>query len=121
MNTSLRAGIRALGERADAAIVLLGDMPLIEAQMVCAVADAFVRSSPPLVVSTYGGVLAPPILYARLLFFAELRALDADACGKQIVKRHRGEAIELAWPSEALTDLDEPADLERVRARLEAA
>ena len=39
----------------------------------------------------------------------------------KIVKRHRGEAIELAWPSEALTDLDEPADLERVRARLEAA
>lgn len=121
MNTSLRAGIRALPEGIDAAVVVLGDMPLVETRMVRALVEAF-RGSPeqPLVISTYGGVVAPPILYAHAVF-PELRALDADACGKQVVKRHRAEAIEVAWPSEALTDLDEPADLERVRARLEAA
>jgi molybdenum cofactor cytidylyltransferase len=121
MNTSLRAGIRALPEDAEAAVVLLGDMPLVDARMVRSLVESF-RGSPgrPLVISTYGGVVAPPILYARAVF-PELRALDADACGKQVVKRHRTEAIELAWPSEALTDLDEPADLERVRSRLEAA
>jgi CTP:molybdopterin cytidylyltransferase MocA len=37
------------------------------------------------------------------------------------VKAHRAEAVELRWPEEALTDLDRPEDLERVRARLEAA
>ena len=121
MNTSLRAGIRALPEDTGAAVVLLGDMPLVDARMVRSLVESF-RGSPaqPLVISTYGGVVAPPILYARAVF-PELRALDADACGKQVVKQHRAEAIELAWPSEALTDLDEPADLERVRFRLEAA
>jgi molybdenum cofactor cytidylyltransferase len=120
MNTSVRAGIRALPENTDAAVVLLGDMPLVEGRMVHALLEAFRTSPAPLVISTYGGVVAPPILYARAVF-PELRGLDAEACGKQVVKQHRTEAIELAWPSEALTDLDEPADLERVRARLEAA
>jgi molybdenum cofactor cytidylyltransferase len=121
MNTSVRAGIRALPEDIGAAVVLLGDMPLVDARMMRALVEAFCGSpASPLVISTYGGVVAPPILYARAVF-AELRALEADACGKQVVKRHRPEGIELAWPSEALTDLDEPADLERVRSRLEAA
>ena len=120
MNTSLRAGIRALPEGTDAAVVLLGDMPLVETRMVLALVEAFRGSAVPLVISTYGGVVAPPILYARALF-AELRALEADACGKRVVNQHRTEGIELEWPAEALTDLDEPSDLERVRARLVAA
>jgi molybdenum cofactor cytidylyltransferase len=120
MNTSLRAGIMALPDDVSAAVVLLGDMPLVEASMVRALLDAFRRENAPLVVSTYGEVVAPPILYGRSLF-PELRALTADACGKRVVKQHREEALELSWPSEALTDLDLPGDLQRVRARLEAA
>ena len=119
MNTSLRAGIRALPEDAGAAVVVLGDMPLVDARMVLALVEAFRSSAVPLVISTYGGVVAPPILYARALF-PELRALEADACGKRVVNQHRTEGIELDWAAEALTDLDEPADLERVRARLAA-
>jgi molybdenum cofactor cytidylyltransferase len=120
MNTSLRAGIRALAEDVEAAVLLLGDMPLVEASMLRALVETFRRERKPLVISTYDGVIAPPILYGRALF-DELRALEAEACGKSIVKRHRAEAAELRWPKEALTDLDAPEDLERVRARLEAA
>jgi molybdenum cofactor cytidylyltransferase len=120
MNMSVRAGIRALPEDATAAVVILGDMPLVHATMIRALADAFRRGSAPLVVSTYDGVVAPPILYGRALF-PELSALDAEDCGKKVVKAHRAEAIELAWPKDALTDLDHPEDIERVRARLEAA
>ena len=120
MNTSLRAGIRALPADAEAATVLLGDMPLVDASMVRAVVETFRRERRPLAISTYDGIIAPPIVYGRALF-DELRALDAEACGKSIVKRHRAEASELRWPKEALTDLDAPEDLERVRARLEAA
>jgi molybdenum cofactor cytidylyltransferase len=120
MNTSLRAGIRALPEGVDAAVVLLGDMPLVESSMVRALVDAFARSRAPLVVSTYGEVVAPPILYGSALF-GELRALEAEACGKSVVKRHRAEAVELDWPAERLTDLDLPDDVRRVRDRLEAS
>ena len=65
-------------------------------------------------------MVAPPIVYGEGLF-PELRAIDGDGCGKRVVKRHRAEALELRWPAETLTDLDSPQDLERIRARLEAA
>jgi molybdenum cofactor cytidylyltransferase len=98
--------------------VLLGDMPLVDADMLRSLAERFRGARPKLLVSTYGEVLAPPILYARELF-AELRALDDEACGKSVVRRHRGEAVELPWPAERLTDLDVPEDLHRIRRRLE--
>jgi len=78
------------------------------------------REGASLVASTYEGVVAPPILYGRSLF-AELRALEGDGCGKQVVKRHRGEAAYLPWPRSALSDLDVPDDFERARARIEEA
>jgi molybdenum cofactor cytidylyltransferase len=120
MNTSMRAGIRALPRDIAGAVLSLGDTPLIGAAMLRALVETFRRARPPLVISTYDGIVAPPILYGQTLF-EELRALDPDAAGKSIVNAHRAEAIELSWPKEALTDLDAPEDLARVRARLEAA
>ena len=68
----------------------------------------------PLVISDYGGVNAPPMLYDRSLF-DELAVSEGQGCGKHVVKRHRHEAESVVWPVEALTDLDEPADYERVK------
>jgi CTP:molybdopterin cytidylyltransferase MocA len=86
--------------------------------MLRAVVERYRASAAPLVVSTYGDVLAPPILYGRSLF-PELSALDADGCGKRVVKKHREEAVELSWPASALSDLDVPEDVDRVRAQVE--
>jgi molybdenum cofactor cytidylyltransferase len=117
MNTSVRKGFRAVPDDASAGIVLLGDMPFVVPSMITELLARH-RQGASLVVSTYDGVVAPPILYGRLLF-AELRALEGDGCGKQVVKRHRGEAVEVAWPRSALSDLDVPADFERARSRVE--
>jgi molybdenum cofactor cytidylyltransferase len=118
MNTSVRAGISAVPDDASAAVLMLADMPFVTAGMLRSLVDRYRASEAPLVVSTYGEVLAPPILYARPLF-GELRALGGDGCGKRVVKAHRAEAIEMAWPPSALADLDLPEDLERVRMRIE--
>lgn len=119
MNTSLRAGIAAVPEGAAGAVVLLGDMPFTTPAMIAALVERFGAGGAPLVLSTYEGVVAPPILYGAALF-PELRALGAEVCGKSVVKRHRAEALEVAWPAPALTDLDRPDDLERARALLGA-
>jgi molybdenum cofactor cytidylyltransferase len=120
MNTSLSAGIAAVPADAAAAVVLLADMPLVTAAMVRELIERWRGSKAPLAISLYGDVVAPPILYGRELF-PELRALDADACGKRVVKLHRNEALELERPAAALGDLDVPADLERARSQLEGA
>ena len=118
MNTSVRAGISAVPVDASAAVVMLADMPFVTAGMVRGLMERYRSSETPLVVSTYGDVLAPPILYGRALF-PELLALDGDGCGKQVVKAHRAEAVEVAWDPAALADLDLPDDVERVRTRIE--
>jgi molybdenum cofactor cytidylyltransferase len=111
--TSFRAGIGAVPETSPAAVILLADMPRVTAEMVAALVARYRESRPPLVVSEYGGVHAPPTLYDRTLF-AEIGAMTGDGCGRQIVKRHRGEAESLAWPAERLADIDTPADRERL-------
>jgi molybdenum cofactor cytidylyltransferase len=118
MNTSVRAGISAVPDDASGAVLMLADMPFVTAAMLRALVDRYRAAEAPLVLSTYGDVLAPPILYGRALF-GELRALDGDSCGKRVVKAHRAEAVEVEWPPSALTDLDVPEDLERVRTRFE--
>jgi molybdenum cofactor cytidylyltransferase len=107
--TSLRTGMAAVPDDVPAAVVLLGDMPFVTGAMIAALV-ARARAGADLVVSTYGGELAPPFLYGSR-YYPELRALAGPGCGKQVIKRHRADAVEIAWPVEAMRDLDEPADL----------
>jgi molybdenum cofactor cytidylyltransferase len=112
LNTSLRAGIAALPEGTPAAVVMLADMPVVDAAMIETLAARWRQTGAPLAISRYGDVVAPPILYGAALF-PELRALDGDGCGKAVIKRHRGEEVAVDWPAERLTDLDVPGDLSR--------
>ena len=117
IHSSLRTGIAAVPERCPAAVVLLADMPLVNATMIRALVERYRAGPVPLVVSDYEGIDAPPILYDRRLF-PEFRSLEGEGCGKRVVKRHAAEAVRIRWPSGALTDLDRPEDVERVRAAL---
>lgn len=114
INSSVRAGIGAVPDQAVAAVVILADMPFVTASMIATLVERFRESAAPLVISDYGGVSAPPQLYARSLF-GELLAMDGEGCGKQVVGRHRGEAISVSWPADALTDVDVPEDCERLK------
>ena len=120
MNTSLRAGIAAVPEGSAGAVVILGDMPFITPVMITTLVERFLAGSAPLLLSTYDGVVAPPILYGAALF-PELLTLSAEESGKRVVKQHRPEALEVAWPAAALADLDLPEEFERARAQLGSA
>jgi molybdenum cofactor cytidylyltransferase len=113
INTSLRTGIAAVPAGVEAAVVLLADMPLVDAAMIRTLIARWREAGAALAVSRYGEVVAPPIVYGAGLF-AELRALDGEGCGKAVIKRHRGEEIAVDWPADRLTDLDVPDDLARV-------
>jgi len=115
--TSLRAGVRRAATEAGAIVVVLADMPFVCAGMIETLVERYRATGAPLVVSLYGDVEAPPILYDRSLF-AELLSVRGESCAKQVVRRHKHEAATVAWPEDALRDLDVVEDYERVRADL---
>jgi molybdenum cofactor cytidylyltransferase len=117
IDTSLSAGIDAVPPEADAAVVLLADMPWVSADMIRAVALRHAETGAPVVASRYGDATAPPVLYARSLF-AELRGGEGEGRGREVVGRHARAAAFVSWPASALADLDVPGDVERARARL---
>jgi len=114
-STSLSAGVAAVPAGADAAVVLLADMPFVDAGMIRAVVARHGETGAPLVASRYGEVTAPPTLYHRSLF-AELLGGAGEGRGREVVARNRERAAWVDWPAQAVSDVDFPADLERARA-----
>jgi len=98
-----------------AAVVMLADMVLVTEQMLAAVVATARGSDAHLVVSRYGEVTAPPLLFRRALF-GELLAWTGEGCGKTVVQRHRGEAAFVDWPPAALADVDTPEDFAAAEA-----
>lgn len=115
INSSLKAGISAVPAEAQAAVVMLADMPFVTPEMLTGLIERYRSSEAPLVISDYEGVNAPPMLYDRGLF-EELLAMTGEGCGRQVVKRHRDEAEVLAWSPSALADIDVPEDFERLQS-----
>jgi molybdenum cofactor cytidylyltransferase len=115
ITSSLTAGVSALAPHVPAVVVMLADMPRVDATMIASLVARYRSAQAPLVISDYDGVNAPPVLYDRSLF-AELRSLTGDSgCGRQVVARHRSEAEVLRWPAAALADIDVPEDFARMR------
>jgi molybdenum cofactor cytidylyltransferase len=112
MRTSLQAGIARIREHAGAALILLADMPYVSQAMMRGLIERYGAGQEPLVISRYGEVKAPPMLYDRALF-EELLALGENRCAKYVVKRHEHEAASVSWPESALRDIDVVEDYER--------
>jgi len=112
MHGSLQTGIGRVPGDCAAAVVLLGDMPLVTAAMIEALAERFRRGMEPLVLSLYGEVQAPPTLYACSLFPALAEA--GTGGGREVVLAHRSEAAEIRWPEALLADVDRAEDAARL-------
>lgn len=113
-SASLHAGLRALPDDVDAALVMLADMVHVTTPMLRALVDGIIAGAEPLGVSRYGDVLAPPLVFRRALW-PELLAWHGEGCGKAVVRAHQSEALMHDWPVDALQDVDTPVDYESVR------
>jgi molybdenum cofactor cytidylyltransferase len=106
---SLHRGLEALGPGVDAVVVMLGDMVRVSAEGLAMLVAAARGTEAPLVVSRYGDVTAPPLLFRRALF-PELLAWTGEGCGKAVVQAHSHEAMFVDRPTALLTDVDTPED-----------
>ena len=106
---SLHQGLNALGSDVDAVVVMLADMVRVTPETVAMLIAAARGTAAPLVVSRYGAVTAPPLLFRRALF-AELLAWRGEGCGKAVVQAHKHEAMYIDRPEALLVDVDTPED-----------
>lgn len=109
MSHSLRLGIRAVPERAEAAVVLLADQPTVEADHLRSLEAS--RGKTPIVATRSDDVLGPPALIEREAF--ELVDATAGDAGLRHLLRIVP-ALVTAVEHAPIPDVDTPQDLERV-------
>ena len=117
LSTSLRRGIGALPVETDAAIIALGDMPLVTAEtlrrLIAAYNPAEHRS---ICVPVYKGERGNPVLWGRQHFEA-LAGLEGDKGARVLFRTHSEEIVEVEILDESvLMDADTPEALERIRS-----
>ncbi|MCP4384128.1 MAG: NTP transferase domain-containing protein [Hyphomicrobiales bacterium] len=111
LSSSLKCGIAALPPGLDAAVVLLADMPRIDAATI----DRLIKSFDPaggglIVVPTCQGKRGNPVLWSRRLF-PELLAVEGDVGGRHLIGLHADAVVEVEIGPAASIDVDTPADL----------
>jgi len=116
LSTSLRAGIGALPEGVDGAIVSLGDMPRIEGRHLDRLISAFSpKEGRGIVVPVHLGKRGNPVLFARA-YFPELLAIEGDTGARHIIAASASEVAEVDLGTDAIfLDIDTPDALERAK------
>jgi molybdenum cofactor cytidylyltransferase len=114
--SSVKAGIAAVSEASDGAVVCLGDMPLIDAGLIDRLIDGFAPDRGNLiVVPVSDGRRGNPVLWSRR-FFKELMTLDGDVGARHLIARHTEAVAEVPVDGEgAFLDIDTPQALEAAR------
>jgi molybdenum cofactor cytidylyltransferase len=116
--SSVKAGIGAVPDDADGAVICLGDMPLIDSRLIDRLIEAFASDRGHLIaVPVSDNRRGNPVLWSRR-FFNELMALDGDIGARHLIARHSEAVAEV--PVEgfgAFLDIDTPQALEEARRR----
>jgi molybdenum cofactor cytidylyltransferase len=116
LSTSLRAGKRAVPKECTGALVLLGDMPRIEAAHLDAMIAVFAsEAGAAIVVPTHEGQRGNPVLWPAELF-GEMLALEGDVGARSLMAKHALQVREIDLGTDAvLMDIDTPEALARLR------
>jgi molybdenum cofactor cytidylyltransferase len=105
-STSVRAGVSTLPPETEAVVMLLGDMPAVDEEVVRALIAAWHATGAPLVQPTFDGRPGNPVLFAASLF-PEMLSLEGDEGGRPILQRH-AERVQLVPTTQpgVLVDVD---------------
>ncbi|MBN9091661.1 MAG: molybdopterin-binding/glycosyltransferase family 2 protein, partial [Reyranella sp.] len=92
---SVRAGIDAVPESADGAVICLGDMPLVDAAMIDRMIEAFSPGAGSLiVVPVSNGRRGNPVVWSRR-YFGDLVKLDGDFGARHLIVQHADAVTEV--------------------------
>ena len=113
-STSLRAGLDALAQGTEAAVVALGDQPLPDPQLLGRLVEAYRTSRRPIVAPVYRDGRGNPVLFASSIF-DELRRIDGDRGGRPVIARDPERVTEVPVDAPMPADIDTPEDYEAAR------
>jgi molybdenum cofactor cytidylyltransferase len=115
LSTSLRAGLAALPADCDGALILLGDMPFVEAGDIAALIAAFAaKDRNSICVPARDGRWGNPILWGAA-YFPEMMHLRGAAGAKRLLEVHHERITEVEAASDGIfADIDTRFDLARL-------
>jgi molybdenum cofactor cytidylyltransferase len=113
---SVKAGVGAVPDTTDGAIVCLGDMPLVDKGLIDRLIDAFDPERGALIaVPVADGRRGNPVLWSRRLF-NELMTLQGDIGARHLIAQHQEAVAEVAVSGKsAFLDVDTPVELAAAR------
>jgi molybdenum cofactor cytidylyltransferase len=111
---SLLAGLDAAGD-CDSIMLLLGDMPGVDAELIDLVRRAWERETPWMAVTSYEDRLGHPFVFSAEAF-ASLRGLHGDKAVWKLVDRHPDRVTRIPVPRHLPRDVDTWDDYRHVTA-----
>lgn len=113
MAGSLKAGIAAVPEHVAGALVVLGDMPLMQGALLDRLMEAHAPGEGRLIaVPVSGAARGHPVLWSRR-FFPELMALEGDVGARALLAQYRDAVAEVdAGGADGFLDVDTPEALQ---------
>jgi len=119
LSASLKAGIAAVPPEAAAAVVCLGDMPLVTGRMIDRLLEAYDADEGRLIVlPTFRGKQGNPMLWDRR-FFPEILEISGDSGARFLLGKHMEEVAEVEMADDAvLRDFDTAESLAELPQRL---
>lgn len=111
MGHSLAFGVSQLPNN-NPALILLGDQPLIRAQELQNLYNAWCTQPTKIACASFANTVGVPAIFPAR-FKTELRACTGDRGAKMLLKRYSDELIRVPMPT-AEFDVDTPSDLEKL-------
>lgn len=112
MASSIAHGVRGICNVADAVLLLLADQPLVRAEHLRSLIDAWVSSPKSICASGYAGTQGPPVIFPAA-YFAELMDLQGDRGAKSVIDSNDAQVITIQY-EDAAVDIDTPDDLQQL-------
>lgn len=116
-STSLRAGMDAIDDAAQAVVILLADQPLLQSATIDRLITTYSSQSTPIVAPRYNGRRGNPVLFSNDLF-TELRGITGDQGARSLLDAHEQQVSWIDVDDEGVAlDIDTPDMYQRLIGR----
>jgi len=112
--SSIACGVSALEPGVRAALIALGDQPMVPLEVIPRLLETFRQTRKSIVAPVYRGVQGNPVLFAAAVF-PELTTLTGDRGARPVVERDLGRVALVCFELPMPADLDTPEEYERLR------